>query len=569
MRNLTPGLVRCLATALDHRSDNELLNGFLSRHSEADFAELVRRYGPMVWGTCRRALPDHADAEDAFQTAFLVLVQRASHLTNRASIGPWLHRVALWTARNIRRRNARQLARRVALPEQVPGYRPDTDLALDVDSALNSLPENLRSSILLCHVGGLSRAEAATRLGCSERTIVLWLGRGLARLRLKLRGLDPAKVLAALAIAVPVGLGDSAVRAAMSIKTVAAATAVLSPTIVQLVNGVVRMFWIKKATAGAISLVTVFALGVGIGLSTRQVSTAAGGEENGQTKPAKPGEGASPLAPPTSDIDKQLAELNAKLWKLQAEAEMSDYEHILRAQQRKEAMTQLKMTIENLRKERELLSGQKPGAGKTTGAYLQLTISGKDAAWPFLVKEIGPDGKTVGTTAFENTEVFGRYLSRTLKDPTGPRELRVAYSGGPADLIAKTFELCKATGMKMVVAEKAEFEEAARRAIQDYNTELDRPKKDAVRSRELDLVQEDLQKQIEHLVQSKKGELDKLEQLFKEGKLSERLDFERQKQMKLIQDLEQLLQSKRDDLQKLKARDPLKKPEKDSPPLKP
>jgi hypothetical protein len=85
----------------------------------------------------------------------------------------------------------------------------------------------------------------------------------------------------------------------------------------------------------------------------------------------------------------------------------------------------------------------------------------------------------------------------------------------------------------------------------------------------LDLVQEDLQKQIEHLVQSKKGELDKLEQLFKEGKLSERLDFERQKQMKLIQDLEQLLQSKRDDLQKLKARDPLKKPEKDSPPLKP
>src|SRR5262245_501439 len=120
MRRLAGPLLKQLQRPTDRRTDGDLLGGFLGGAAESDFAELVRRHGPMVWGVCRRVLPDPADAEDAFQATFLVLVRRARRLVGRPTLGPWLHRVAVWTARNTRRRNARQLARRVGMPEQLP-----------------------------------------------------------------------------------------------------------------------------------------------------------------------------------------------------------------------------------------------------------------------------------------------------------------------------------------------------------------------------------------------------------------------------------------------------------------
>ena len=80
--------------AADSRTDGELLAAFRLHRDEAAFAELVRRHGPLVWGACRRLLPDHADAEDAFQAAFLVLVRRANGLSDHTTVGPWLYKVA-------------------------------------------------------------------------------------------------------------------------------------------------------------------------------------------------------------------------------------------------------------------------------------------------------------------------------------------------------------------------------------------------------------------------------------------------------------------------------------------
>jgi len=154
MRSLAAQVVRQLPNALGVRLDGELLSGFLTHGAEDDFAELVRRHGPLVWGVCRRALPDQADAEDAFQATFLVLLRRGRKLTGYPTIGPWLHKVAAWTARNVRRRNARRLARQTALPDQLPATVADKDLPLDIDAALLTLPEKFRSPIVLCHLLG-------------------------------------------------------------------------------------------------------------------------------------------------------------------------------------------------------------------------------------------------------------------------------------------------------------------------------------------------------------------------------------------------------------------------------
>ncbi|MBN9521999.1 sigma-70 family RNA polymerase sigma factor [bacterium] len=253
----------------DPRPDGALLGAFLTDRDEAAFAELVRRHGPLVLAACRRLLPDPTDAEDAFQAAFLVLVRRARRLTSSPALGPWLYRVAAWTARNVRRRNARRLARTAPLPDAVPA--PPTSLvpALDLDAALLALPEKYRTPLVLCHLQGWSRRDAAARLGCPEGTLSALLARGLVKLRGRLGGYDPAAVLAVGLTAVPPALSASTVTAATATR------AAVAPAVAELADGVLRMFWVQKATVAAAGLAVVFALGAGVGLSVREAPAVA------------------------------------------------------------------------------------------------------------------------------------------------------------------------------------------------------------------------------------------------------------------------------------------------------
>ena len=178
-------------------TDGQLLERFTTRRAEAAeaaFEALVGRHGPMVLRVCRGLLRDSHDVEDAFQATFLVLVRKANSIGERDLLAPWLygvaHRVAL-KARGVAARRNRREGGIVDDPPADVAEGPWLDLRPVLHEELNRLPEKYRKPVVLCHLQGLTHAEAAQELAWPVGTVSVRLARArkLLKERLTRRGL--------------------------------------------------------------------------------------------------------------------------------------------------------------------------------------------------------------------------------------------------------------------------------------------------------------------------------------------------------------------------------------------
>jgi RNA polymerase sigma factor (sigma-70 family) len=249
--------------------DGELLERFVRRREEAAFAALVRRHGPLVFGVCRRVLHNRHDAEDAFQAAFLALARHAAAV-GRGSVGGWLYRVAYRVAVKARARALRREEQERRAPQRSPAdplaELTGRELLAVLDEGLQELPEEYRRPLVLCHLQGKTRDEAARECGCSLGTLKRRLERGREALRARLarRGLAlPAALLTAALVG---EAGSAAVPAALAAATVSAAlsaSAAVPAAVAELAEGLLRGTTVSRLKAAVLLLLGTAVVGLG------------------------------------------------------------------------------------------------------------------------------------------------------------------------------------------------------------------------------------------------------------------------------------------------------------------
>jgi RNA polymerase sigma factor (sigma-70 family) len=253
--------------------DGELVRRFVGGHDELAFALLLERHGPLVLGVCRRLLGASADAEDAFQATFLVLVRKAASLCQWGSLANWLHGVAYQAALKVKVRADRRRARERPLggaPEPAAAAcAAEPDLRRVLDEELAALPQKYRAPLVLCYLEGRTMAEAARLLGWPDGTVSGRMARGRKLLgrRLARRGVGlPAAALAGAlgapaAWAAPAGLGSATLKAA----ALAAAGDALPTHVTAVAEGVLRSMFLARIKTAFVVLFGLAVLGTGTG----------------------------------------------------------------------------------------------------------------------------------------------------------------------------------------------------------------------------------------------------------------------------------------------------------------
>jgi RNA polymerase sigma factor (sigma-70 family) len=282
-------------------ADGELLARFLGSRDADALAALVRRHASMVWGVCCRLLPNHHDAEDAFQATFLVLVRKAAGVPRQA-VANWLYGVARQTAVRLRATGAKRGRREIQvvnMPEPAVTENHDADWPYVLDEELGRLPDHYRGVVILCDLEGLTRKEAARQLGIPEGSVASRLARArvmlakrLTRCGVGLSGGPVAAVWSAGPVSAPSALVTSTIKAASLLAGgPGAATALISAKVAALTEGVVRaMFLAKlKTVAWALTLTVLVGLG-GVALVPGSGRLPAAGaatapKEEGEAKP--------------------------------------------------------------------------------------------------------------------------------------------------------------------------------------------------------------------------------------------------------------------------------------------
>jgi RNA polymerase sigma-70 factor (ECF subfamily) len=181
-------------------SDEELLRRCRRHEDAAAFESLVQRYEQELFSYLRRYLGNAEMAEDVFQATFLQVHLKREQFEEGRRFRPWLYTIATNQAIDAQRRNRRHrmvsLDNRTGgeddvgtLVEMLAGNGQTADKQMEVEearewvrSAVDDLPESLKSALMLVYHQGMKYREAADVLGIPVGTVKSRLHSALLKL---------------------------------------------------------------------------------------------------------------------------------------------------------------------------------------------------------------------------------------------------------------------------------------------------------------------------------------------------------------------------------------------------
>jgi RNA polymerase sigma-70 factor (ECF subfamily) len=165
-------------------------------------ADLVAEHQRMVVQLAMNLLGDRDEALDLSQEVFLRVFRTIHRFRGQSSLRTWIYRIAVNQARNRhrfwrRRHRADQvpIELHIAAHGEFTSNRQETpdrmlaqkELATKLEAALDHLPFDQRTAIVLREIDGLSYEEIAFSLGVAVGTVKSRLTRARQALRLELR----------------------------------------------------------------------------------------------------------------------------------------------------------------------------------------------------------------------------------------------------------------------------------------------------------------------------------------------------------------------------------------------
>jgi RNA polymerase sigma-70 factor (ECF subfamily) len=183
-------------------TDIEIIRLILQGEKEK-YRLLMEKYQPLVFRTCLGFVHNKDDSDDLTQEVFIQAYQSLSSFKGEAAFSTWLYRIAVNASLNRMRKGKKKSI--LQYFKSIPGAEKDLQYQFIYEApenpeeiliskeysewlrvALDSLPENQRTAIILSKYDDLPQKEIAEIMGISEGAVEALLQRAKKNLREKL-----------------------------------------------------------------------------------------------------------------------------------------------------------------------------------------------------------------------------------------------------------------------------------------------------------------------------------------------------------------------------------------------
>jgi RNA polymerase sigma-70 factor (ECF subfamily) len=139
------------------------------------FAALYREQSPRLFALTRRMAGSPEEAEDLLQEIFLQAYRKLDSFKGDASIGTWLYRLAINLCLDYVRGRRAKMDKVTDTLDGDTSYEPmarrEMPIArIDLDRAIDRLPDGCREAFVLHDVEGFDHKEVGRLLGIAEGT---------------------------------------------------------------------------------------------------------------------------------------------------------------------------------------------------------------------------------------------------------------------------------------------------------------------------------------------------------------------------------------------------------------